>query len=120
KTITRTDRSRPFVGGKRMTGTSCWAGSRGRRMLTAAAAGIVLATLTVASAATSQGPEAKLKWRSVGPYIGGRVVAVAGVPGERNLFYMGAVDGGLWKSTDYGVTWSNITDHTLPGTSDSI
>ena len=103
-----------------MTGTSCLGFSRGLRKLTATTAGLILATLTVASAATSQGPEAKLKWRSVGPYIGGRVVAVTGVPGERNLFYMGAVDGGMWKSTDYGVTWSNITDHTLPGSSDSI
>ncbi len=33
---------------------------------------------------------------------------------------MGAVDGGVWKSTDYGVTWTNITDRRLPGTSDSI
>ncbi|HEX5206958.1 MAG TPA: hypothetical protein VFW10_04085 [Steroidobacteraceae bacterium] len=103
-----------------MTGTSCLGFSRGLRKLTATTAGLILAALTVASAATSQGPEAKLKWRSVGPYIGGRVVAVTGVPGERNLFYMGAVDGGMWKSTDYGVTWSNITDHTLPGSSDSI
>ena len=45
--------------------------------------------------------DGKLAWRSIGPYIGGRVVAVAGVPRERNLFYMGAVDGGGWKSTDY-------------------
>jgi len=89
-------------------------------VLTATTAALILATLTVASAAPSQGPDAKLKWRSVGPYIGGRVVAVTGVPGERDLFYMGAVDGGVWKSTDYGVTWANITDHTLPGTSDSI
>jgi photosystem II stability/assembly factor-like uncharacterized protein len=62
----------------------------------------------------------KLEWRSVGPYIGGRVVAVAGVPGTPDLFYMGGVDGGVWKSTDYGVKWTNITDGTLPGTSDSI
>ena len=103
-----------------MTGTSCLGSSRGLGKLTATAAGLILAALTVASAATSQGPDAKLEWRNVGPYIGGRVVAVTGVPGERNLFYMGAVDGGMWKSTDYGVTWSNITDHTLPGTSDSI
>ncbi|HEV2110570.1 MAG TPA: glycosyl hydrolase, partial [Gammaproteobacteria bacterium] len=69
---------------------------------------------------TPQALTAKLLWRNVGPYIGGRVVAVAGVPGENNLFYMGAVDGGVWKSTDYGVKWTNITDGALPGTSDSI
>jgi hypothetical protein len=63
---------------------------------------------------------AKLEWRSVGPFIGGRVVAVAGVPSESNLFYMGAVDGGIWKSTDYGIKWVNISDGTLPSESDSI
>jgi photosystem II stability/assembly factor-like uncharacterized protein len=62
----------------------------------------------------------KLEWRSVGPYIGGRVVAVTGVPGNANLFYMGAVDGGIWKSTNYGVKWENISDGKLPGSSASI
>ncbi len=61
-----------------------------------------------------------LAWRNVGPWIGGRVVAVAGVPSKSNLFYMGAVDGGVWKSTDYGVKWVNLTDGAMPGTSDSI
>jgi photosystem II stability/assembly factor-like uncharacterized protein len=91
-----------------------------RKSLTAGVATLLLAALTAASAAPSQGPDAKLKWRSVGPYVGGRVVAVAGVPSQPNLFYMGAVDGGVWKSTNYGLSWTNITDHELPGSSDSI
>jgi hypothetical protein len=62
----------------------------------------------------------KLKWRSVGPYIGGRVVTVTGVPGNNNLFYAGAVGGGVWKSIDEGVEWENITDGKLPGPSSSI
>ncbi len=62
----------------------------------------------------------KLQWRSVGPYIGGRVVAVSGVAGDADLFYMGAVDGGIWKSTDYGIKWKNISDGKLPGSSASI
>lgn len=65
-------------------------------------------------------PSGKLFWRSVGPFIGGRVVAVAGVPSRENLFYMGAVDGGIWKSTDYGIKWVNISDGALPGDSNSI
>jgi photosystem II stability/assembly factor-like uncharacterized protein len=64
-------------------------------------------------------PISKLSWRSVGPYIGGRVVAVAGVPSQPDLFYMGAVDGGVWKSTDYGISWKNLTDK-WPSASDSI
>ena len=64
--------------------------------------------------------DGKLSWRSIGPNIGGRVIAVAGVPGERDLFYMGAVDGGVWKSTDYGVTWQNLTDGKWPSASDSV
>ena len=61
----------------------------------------------------------KLKWRCVGPYIGGRVVTVTGVPGNNNLFYAGTVGGGVWKSTD-GAEWENITDGKLPGPSSSI
>ncbi|MGH8427814.1 MAG: WD40/YVTN/BNR-like repeat-containing protein [Gammaproteobacteria bacterium] len=80
-----------------------------------------LAAPIAASAETvpAQSLLAKLHWRSVGPYIGGRVVAVAGVSGEPDLFYMGAVDGGVWKSTNYGITWKNISDG-WPSTSDSI
>ncbi len=62
----------------------------------------------------------KLKWRCVGPYIGGRVVTVTGVPGNNNLFYAGTVGGGVLKSTDNGVEWENITDGKLPGPSSSI
>jgi photosystem II stability/assembly factor-like uncharacterized protein len=62
----------------------------------------------------------KLHWRSIGPYIGGRVVAVAGVPSNPDLFYMGGVQGGVWKSTDYGQNWTNITDGQLPGIADPI
>lgn len=61
----------------------------------------------------------KLHWRSVGPYIGGRVVAVAGVADNSDLFYMGGVDSGVWKSTNYGTTWENISDG-WPSSSDSI
>ncbi len=62
----------------------------------------------------------KLHWRSIGPYIGGRVVAVAGVPSNPDLFYMGGVQGGVWKSTDYGQNWTNITDGKSPGIADPI
>ena len=62
----------------------------------------------------------KLKWRCIGPYIGGRVITVTGVPGNNNLFYAGTVGGGVWKSTDQGVEWENITDGKLAGPSSSI
>jgi photosystem II stability/assembly factor-like uncharacterized protein len=51
-----------------------------------------------------------LKWRLIGPFRGGRVVAVAGVPGDSTTFYFGAVNGGIWKTTDAGVVWSPIFD----------
>ncbi|HEY5094989.1 MAG TPA: hypothetical protein VII69_07745, partial [Candidatus Eremiobacteraceae bacterium] len=62
----------------------------------------------------------KLQWRSIGPYIGGRVVAVAGVPSDPDLFYMGSVQGGIWRSTNYGQSWDNISDGKIPGIADSI
>ena len=51
-----------------------------------------------------------LKWRSIGPFRGGRVLAVAGVPGEPSHFYFGAVNGGVWESGDAGHTWRPIFD----------
>ncbi|HLF30985.1 MAG TPA: hypothetical protein VI566_08155 [Xanthomonadales bacterium] len=51
-----------------------------------------------------------LEWRMVGPWRGGRVTAVTGVPGEPNLYYMGATGGGVWKSGNAGTTWENISD----------
>ena len=52
-----------------------------------------------------------LKWRLIGPFRGGRVVAVAGVPGDSTTFYFGAVNGGVWKTTDAGVVWTPIFDN---------
>jgi len=52
-----------------------------------------------------------LKWRLIGPFRGGRVVAVAGVPGDPTTFYFGAVDGGIWKTSDAGTVWKPIFDN---------
>jgi photosystem II stability/assembly factor-like uncharacterized protein len=51
-----------------------------------------------------------LKWRLIGPFRGGRVVAVAGVPGDSATFYFGAVNGGIWKTSDAGTVWKPIFD----------
>ncbi len=51
-----------------------------------------------------------MKWRLVGPFRGGRVLAVEGVVGEPNLYYMGAVAGGVWKTTDGGHNWEPLFD----------
>jgi len=51
-----------------------------------------------------------LQWRLIGPFRGGRAVAVTGVPGGGATFYFGSVDGGVWKTTDAGVTWTPIFD----------
>ena len=51
-----------------------------------------------------------LKWRCIGPPRGGRVVAVAGDPRDAMTFYFGACAGGVWKTTDGGVYWRNVSD----------
>jgi photosystem II stability/assembly factor-like uncharacterized protein len=51
-----------------------------------------------------------LTWRNIGPYRGGRVTAVTGVPSQPFVYYMGATGGGVWKTEDGGVTWRPISD----------
>jgi photosystem II stability/assembly factor-like uncharacterized protein len=51
-----------------------------------------------------------LKWRNIGPFRGGRSVASSGVVGQPQTYYMGSTGGGVWKTTDAGITWNNISD----------
>ncbi|GAF95770.1 unnamed protein product, partial [marine sediment metagenome] len=51
-----------------------------------------------------------LEWRFVGPYRGGRVLAVAGIPDDPLVYYFGAAHGGVWKTTDAGGNWWNVSD----------
>jgi len=52
-----------------------------------------------------------MKWRLIGPGTGGRVEAVAGVPDQPDTYYIGAVDGGVWKTTNGGLTWTPLFNH---------
>lgn len=51
-----------------------------------------------------------VQWRSIGPHRGGRSATAVGVKSERNTFYFGATGGGVWKTTDAGKSWSNVSD----------
>ena len=52
----------------------------------------------------------EMRWRSIGPFRGGRSVAVAGVPSQPETYYFGATGGGVWKTTDGGTTWGPLFD----------
>ena len=72
---------------------------------------IALAVAVPAPAQTiPPGAYGALRWRLLGPHRGGRVLAVAGVPGDAATFYFGAVDGGVWRTRNAGVTWEPLFD----------
>jgi hypothetical protein len=62
----------------------------------------------------------ELKWRDIGPFRGGRTKAAAGVPQLPNVFYIGVVNGGVWKTTDYGRIWNPIFDSQPTGSIGAI
>jgi photosystem II stability/assembly factor-like uncharacterized protein len=75
---------------------------------------LAFATSTaLAQAPAPEVPEAtfsQLRWRMVGPARGGRVTAITGVNQEPHTFYFGSTGGGIWKTTDAGANWTNISD----------
>jgi len=77
---------------------------------------LLFACVTLALPAASEAPvspghlTSALRWRSVGPYSGGRVTAVAGIAAKPNVYYMGTAGGGVWKTDDYGHSWKSISD----------
>src|SRR5437667_1491261 len=66
--------------------------------------------VAAASAAVDPSLFQDLHWRLIGPFRGGRVVAVSGVPGQPQHFYFGSVNGGVWETNDAGRTWQPIFD----------
>jgi photosystem II stability/assembly factor-like uncharacterized protein len=62
----------------------------------------------------------EIRWRSIGPYRGGRTKSAVGVPSQPNVFYIGVCNGGVWKSNDYGRTWFPIFDDQPTGSIGAI
>src|SRR5438874_4123169 len=77
---------------------------------------LAVAVLTVPAAVTVSAQQYNenlfkgMKWRSIGPFRGGRVLAVTGVPGDPYTFYFGGVAGGVWQTTDGGTKWTPLFD----------
>lgn len=101
--------------------------SRSSLLLPALAAGAALVPATITRPLGAQGPTraaaatpgagvadttlvSHLAWRFIGPARGGRVTTVTGVPQEPFTFYLGSTGGGVWKTTDAGVSWASVSD----------
>jgi photosystem II stability/assembly factor-like uncharacterized protein len=80
----------------------------------------LLLTLSLSAAPYDASLFSELHWRTIGPFRGGRTKALAGVPSQPNVFYIAAVNGGIFKTDDYGRTWRPIFDSQPTGSIGSI
>jgi photosystem II stability/assembly factor-like uncharacterized protein len=80
----------------------------------------VLAVASVVQAQVNPKLYSDMKWREIGPMRAGRTRALAGVPSEPATFYLGAVNGGVWKTTNAGATWNSVWDGQSSGSIGSI
>jgi len=74
---------------------------------------VFLLSATILSAQVDFGALKELKYRNIGPFRGGRAVAVAGVTSQPHTYFFGATGGGIWKTTDDGATWQSVSDSQL-------
>ena len=83
---------------------------------------LLLAVVIPAVVAQQHDPKlyGEMRWRSIGPYRGGRTKSAAGVPSQPNVLYIGVCNGGVWKTTDYGRTWKPIFDDQPAGSIGTI
>ncbi|MBV9879231.1 MAG: hypothetical protein JO180_01995 [Gemmatirosa sp.] len=95
--------------------------ARYARLLAAALAlGTTAAASVPAHAQVDTSLLAPLRWRMIGPFRGGRTKAAVGVPGQPGTFLIGVVNGGVWRTTDYGRVWTPIFDDQPTGSVGAI
>jgi len=81
-----------------------------RAAISVASLGMICAAATPLAAQVDPSLYSGMKWRLIGPYRAGRVTAVAGVPGNAAVYYIGTPGGGVWKTTSGGTVWKPIFD----------
>ncbi|HZT78513.1 MAG TPA: hypothetical protein VFA27_17825 [Vicinamibacterales bacterium] len=94
-----------------------------RRLIGLAPLALCIAALVVSAVAQSRESPAlvnDMRWRPIGPFRGGRTKAITGVPSQPSVFYAGAVNGGVWKTNDFGRTWTPIFDDQPTGSVGAI
>src|ERR1700694_1217709 len=88
---------------------------RACKLLVAGILGVFAAAIPAPAQQYDQKFFSEMRWRCIGPFRGGRTVAISGVPQQPNVFYMAAVNGGVWEATDCGNTWLPIFDEQPSG-----
>jgi photosystem II stability/assembly factor-like uncharacterized protein len=90
-------------------------GCRRRLVSPASFAALFLLASAAAAQPFSESFFSEMRWRMIGPFRGGRTVAASGIPGNTNVFYAAANNGGVWKTTDAGRVWMPVFDEQPTG-----